>query len=345
MQCPKCGYFQKHKYGFSCGGCRYQFVIDPKTTGFGDKRIKNAIDKLSAGDKYFTQEELYCKCFKPSKFSFGCFAFLVVLVAGGFLFFITNAEGGTRILLVVGLVLSIAGIILAYLFHTPGSDGRVIPAANSYVGRYFPPNLLKTDKIKEGSLSQVNYEEFQPDHFLVVDCKETLAQLLTNGFHRDHNCLIMTDQKYPKKAFQYYRKFKLENPDAKLHLFHDASHEADMMAQDIASDGAWQTSLDAIVDLGIHTSNLHKTKRGTWRKGSELAAHCDKQKYIDDRLRDRWKYLIDSLPQGKLLTLLGFALESGHTLLGEEFHLVYVQDRPGADVALVGGDGGFDDFG
>ena len=113
-----------------------------------------------------------------------------------------------------GLIFSIVVIGIGYFYKlTPKPDGNVIPAVDSYVRKYFPPNLLKTDKIKEGSLSQINYEEFQPDHFLVVDCKETLAQLLTNGFHRDHNCLIMTDEKYPQKAFQYYRKFKEENPD------------------------------------------------------------------------------------------------------------------------------------
>ena len=102
-----------------------------------------------------------------------------------------------------GLILLI-GLIVA-LYRVNKIDTDVIPAVDAYVKRYFPPNLLKTDKIKENSFSQVKYEEFTPDHFLIVDCRETLAQLLTNGFHRDHNCMIMTSDKFPKKAFDYYQ--------------------------------------------------------------------------------------------------------------------------------------------
>ncbi len=92
MQCPKCGNFHKYKDGMTCS-CRYRFVTDPKVTGFGDKRMKNSIDRLSDGDRYFTQEELYCKCYKPTTFSkrvFGWFAVIATIISVVIIFWPVN---------------------------------------------------------------------------------------------------------------------------------------------------------------------------------------------------------------------------------------------------------------
>jgi hypothetical protein len=241
------------------------------------------------------------------------------------------------------------GLIVAF-YRVNKIDTDVIPAVDAYVKRYFPPNLLKTDKIKENSFSQVKYEEFTPDHFLIVDCRETLAQLLTNGFHRDHNCMIMTSDKFPKKAFDYYQGYKQSNPETKLYLFHDASRKGDMIGNSLVADSSWNTSTEQIVDLGINTKNLMSTNKGVWRCGSELAAHRKKEQYINEKINSNWKYMIDSLPQGRLLALLGFAFTSGYPLLSEEFHQAYLENQPNS--VATGGDGGggdggagYDDFG
>ena len=242
-----------------------------------------------------------------------------------------------------GLILLI-GLIVAF-YRVNKIDTDVIPAVDAYVKRYFPPNLLKTDKIKENSFSQVKYEEFTPDHFLIVDCRETLAQLLTNGFHRDHNCMIMTSDKFPKKAFDYYQGYKQSNPETKLYLFHDASLKGDLIGNSLVADSSWNTSTEQIVDLGINTKNLMSTNKGVWRCGSELAAHRKKEQYINEKINSNWKYMIDSLPQGRLLALLGFAFTSGYPLLSEEFHQAYLENQPNS--VATGGDGGagYDDFG
>ena len=341
MQCPKCGDFHKHKDGMTCS-CRYRFVTDPKVTGFGDKRMKSSIDRLSDGDRYFTQEELYCKCYKPTTFlkSFvGWFAVATIVS----LIILLSQDASAVAMFIPGLTLLI-GLIVA-LNRVNKIDTDVIPAVDAYVKRYFPPNLLKTDKIKENSFSQVKYEEFTPDHFLIVDCRETLAQLLTNGFHRDHNCMIMTSDKFPKKAFDYYQGYKQSNPETKLYLFHDASRKGDRIGNSLVADSSWNTSTEQIVDLGINTKNLMSTNKGVWRCGSELAAHRKKEQYINEKINSNWKYMIDSLPQGRLLALLGFAFTSGYPLLSEEFHQAYLENQPNS--VATGGDGGagYDDFG
>jgi hypothetical protein len=184
-----------------------------------------------------------------------------------------------------------------------------------------------------------------PDHFLVVDCKETLAQLLTNGFHRDNNCLIMTSDKFPKKAFEFYKLTKQKNPATKLHLFHDASLAGDMIGSKLVADSSWETKFEDIIDLGVRTDNLKKTKKGIWRKDSQLAFHKNKAGFIDDKLSGGWKYMIDSLPQGRLLALLGFAFETKLPLLSDEFHQAYLENKPSDGAYHGGGDGGYDDFG
>jgi len=327
--------------------CRYQFVTDPKVSGFGDKRIKSSIDKLSDGDKHFTQEELYCKCYKPTTFfkSFCGFGVIAAFIAAILFFGVFDSGDASEFTLMLcpGLIM-LVGLIVAF-GRANKTDTNVIPAVDAYVGRYFPPNLLKTNKIKENSFSQVKYEEFTPDHFLIVDCRETLAQLLTNGFHRDHNCMIMTTDKFPQKAFDYYQSYKQSNPETKLYLFHDASFKGDLIGETLVEDKSWNTSIEQIVDLGINTKNLMSTNKGIWRSGSELAAHRKKEQYINEKINRNWKYMIDSLPQGRLLALLGFAFTSGYPLLSEEFHQAYLENQPHAGAS--GSDSGthYDDFG
>ncbi len=335
MQCPECGSFHKHKYGMTCS-CNYRFVTDPKVYGFGDKRIKNAAAKLSEGDSYFTQEELYCKCFKRKSMKIALAISVTMMTVG--LVMYPAAVG--LLLIVIAPV-----IVLVSYFNVNQSDDNVVEAVNAYVHKYCPPNLLKTEKIKDSSFKQLNYEDFMPDHFLVVDCKETLAQLLTNGFHRDNNCLILTSDKFPKKAFDFYKLTKQQNPATKLHLFHDASLIGDMIGNNIVADSSWATNLEDIIDLGVRTENLKKTKKGIWRKELELAYHKNKEGFISEKLNSGWKYMIDSLPQGRLLALLGFAFETKLPLLSDEFHQAYLENKPSDGGYYGGGDGGYDDFG
>ncbi|MAS76740.1 MAG: hypothetical protein CMO57_10155 [Verrucomicrobiales bacterium] len=347
MQCPECGSFHKHKDGMTCS-CKYKFVTDPKVYGFGDKRIKNAVAKLSEGDSYFTQEELYCKCFKrKSMAKILVIAILMIIFGSGFYLVSSenpNSDGPPAVMGLICVVIAPLILLVSY-FNYNKSDDNVVDAVNAYIRKYFPPNLLKTEKIKDSSFKQLNYEDFMPDHFLVVDCKETLAQLLTNGFHRDNNCLIMTSDKFPKKAFDFYKLTKQKNPDTKLHLFHDASLGGDMIGNNIVADSSWETNLEDIIDLGVSTDNLNKTKKGVWRKDSHLAFHKNKEGFIDEKLNGGWKYMIDSLPQGRLLALLGFAFETKLPLLSDEFHQAYLENKPAADPHYYGGDGGYDDFG
>ena len=55
--------------------------------------------------------------------------------------------------------------------------------------------------------------------------------------------------------------------------------------------------------------------------------------------------MIDSLPQGRLLALLGFAFTSGYPLLSEEFHQAYLENQPHAGASGVDGGSQYDDFG
>jgi len=338
MQCPECGSFHKYKDGMTCSSCSYRFVTNPKVNGFGDKRIKNAVTKLSEGDSYFTQEELYCKCYKRKSPAIAIVISAIIIIVG-VLFLLSNPN-------FLGILMIVAGtLFILWSLFSDKTDDNVVDAVNAYIRKYYPPNLLKTEKIKDSSFKQLNYEDFMPDHFLVVDCKETLAQLLTNGFHRDNNCLIMTSDKFPKKAFDFYKLTKQKNPDTKLHLFHDASLGGDMIGNNIVADSSWETNLEDIIDLGVSTDNLNKTKKGVWRKDSHLAFHKNKEGFIDEKLNGGWKYMIDSLPQGRLLALLGFAFETKLPLLSDEFHQAYLENKPAADPHYYGGDGGYDDFG
>tara|TARA_B100000459_G_C8582579_1_gene203989 strand:- start:472 stop:1470 length:999 start_codon:yes stop_codon:yes gene_type:complete len=328
--------------------CKYKFVTDPKVYGFGDKRIKNAVAKLSEGDSYFTQEELYCKCFKRKSLT-GALVLSTIMLIAGLVFYMAlsgdSSAGAPPAFMGLICVVIAPLILLVSYFNLNKSDDNVVEAVNAYVRKYFPPNLLKTEKIKDSSFKQLNYEDFMPDHFLVVDCKETLAQLLTNGFHRDNNCLIMTSDKFPKKAFDFYKLTKQKNPATKLHLFHDASLGGDMIGNNIVADSSWETNLEDLIDLGVRTENLKKTKKGIWRKELELAFHKNKEGFISEKLNGGWKYMIDSLPQGRLLALLGFAFETKLPLLSDEFHQAYLENKPAADPHYYGSDGGYDDFG
>ncbi|MCD8535794.1 MAG: hypothetical protein LR011_13830 [Verrucomicrobia bacterium] len=67
-----------------CRRCGYQFILNPKSMGVGDKRLFKAAEKLSlSGTTYFTRDQLICACFlkkeRQSGFRFVAFILLSLI--------------------------------------------------------------------------------------------------------------------------------------------------------------------------------------------------------------------------------------------------------------------------
>ena len=72
MICPKCDHVTKYRDASSfkelkCFHCNYVFAIDPKSMGFGDRRIWKVAEKLSKGGRYFTEQQLACTCLSKTE--------------------------------------------------------------------------------------------------------------------------------------------------------------------------------------------------------------------------------------------------------------------------------------
>ncbi len=60
MKCPKCENSQKYIYGMTCLNCKYEFVLNPKTSGSSDYRFNKVVQVVSEeGTKYYTFNQFY----------------------------------------------------------------------------------------------------------------------------------------------------------------------------------------------------------------------------------------------------------------------------------------------
>ena len=376
MICPECSQVIKHKYAstwgsgtLKCTYCNYVFALDPKTMGFGDRRVLKVADKLSkGGERYFTEQQLACACLLKkerspqfaSAMGCGCAGFVAtfVIVAGAM-----EALPGLGLFifaLIIGLVCAITALntrpankiwlgVQKYC-QKKGHPFLITPTgAKAIIDR-----LLKKDKL--------SFEDFHPDKALIVDDVEFVALLLLNNFHRDSNCLVLDVNSVSGPFYDYF--VKRQTSDEKLDVFavHDGGKTEELMVAQIKNNPKW-IGCEAITDLGLTREALSSYKRGTWIDEITGNVTNHKPKKIDEKYISNSVYPIDCIPPDKLNMSLHACMASGCVMLSPEMFAAIgtgsshnsggdgnnSYDSSGSGNSSydsgAGGGAGFDDFG
>ncbi len=329
MICPKCSQLTKHRdastyrsSALKCAHCDYTFALDPKTMGFGDRRVLRVADKLSKAGRYFTEQQLACACLLKKERSP---QFAALMVRGFVVFFVVLLLNAIEPifsglgLLIAGLIPSLIAVLIA-LNSTPkfsiwlgvqkycqekGHQFLITPkSAKAIIDR-----LLKKDKL--------SFEDFHPDKALIVDDVEFVALLLLNNFHRDSNCLVLDVNNVSGPFYDYF--VKRQTSDEKLDVFavHDGGKTEEVMVAQIKNNPKW-IGCEAITDLGLTREALSTYKRGTWIDEKTGIVTDHKPKKIDEKYNSNCVYPIDCIPPDKLNISLNACIAGGCVMLSPQ---------------------------
>ena len=326
MICPKCDSVTKHRDASSyssselkCSSCSYVYALDPKRMGFGDRRIWKVAEKLSKGGRYFTEQQLACACLSKSerKITTGTLTGAIC----GLIALILFTIGGTPIplSLIIGVVL---GLIIGVIFTNSGEKAKLWTGVQSYCYKKGHQFLI-TPKNAEAIIgrlekkNKITFQDFNPDKALIVDDLEFVALLLLNDFHRDSNCLVLSENNKSGPFYEYF--VKRQQSENKLPVFavHDGGAEEEIMVSRIKKDPKW-IGCEEITDLGLSREILTDYKSGTWineRSGS-VQAHSPKK--IDEKYKASWVFPVDCIPPEKLNLSLNACMAGGFAMLSPQ---------------------------
>ena len=248
MICPKCDSVTKHRDASSyssselkCSSCSYVYALDPKRMGFGDRRIWKVAEKLSKGGRYFTEQQLACACLSKSERKIttgtltGAICGLIALIL------LTIGETSIPLSLIIGVVL---GLFVGVIFTNSGEKAKLWTGVQSYCYKKGHQFLI-TPKNAEAIIgrlekkNKITFQDFNPDKALIVDDLEFVALLLLNDFHRDSNCLVLSENHKSGPFYEYF--VKRQQSENKLPVFavHDGGAEEEIMVSRIKKDPKW----------------------------------------------------------------------------------------------------------
>ena len=334
MICPKCSQVTKHKdastyraVSLRCAHCSYIFALDPKTMGFGDRRVLKVADKLSKGGRYFTEQQLACSCLLKKERSITVISLMGLFIAGFFIGIFGSAWLNSLGAQISGSAALLSGLIVALVFLFAGvfkdpPTNKIWYGVQKYCEEKSHPFLITPRNAKEIinrllKKDKMSFEDFHPDKALIVDDVEFVALLLLNNFHRDSNCLVLNMNNVSGPFYDYF--VERQTSDEKLAVFavHDGGETEETMVAQIRDNPKW-IGCEEITDLGLTREALRTYKRGTWINENTGIVRDHKPKKIDDRYSSNCVYPLDCIPADKLNISLNACIAGGCVMLSPQ---------------------------
>lgn len=372
MICPKCAerkrysYEAKHGgYNPTCSACGYEFILTPNISGVSDRWILKVLNLVSSGNtSYFTEEQFINQALSRKKrlrgynlvsliFAIGFLSCFLLMIKVGPYKTPNESENIARWvgLIIISAVPLFFGLVI--LFGGGFREGKSM-ALVSTLRKYIqarPHPFLLTSNVAEKLMNKLDesvLQDFHPDKVLIVDDLDYAILLLLNDFHRNENCLVLTESKRPRNSFKYFKERQANGEDLPIYLLHDFEPEADWSIENVTSDTQWGLKPEQITDLGLNEEDLMNCKTGIWYDPDtdDVQVHVKRKSYIDDKIEDGWIFPIDALPFNKIQPALSFCMEHRCSLLSP----VALAAMPaiigsGIDGSSSSGSTDFDDFG
>jgi hypothetical protein len=90
------------------------------------------------------------------------------------------------------------------------------------------------------------------DRVVVCDSPEIAQLLISNNFHFEHNCAILTIDRYPQSIFDTTMEMLSRNPDLKVYALHDCSPQGLQLIRRLRTEEMWfPNPAIPIIDVGI----------------------------------------------------------------------------------------------
>lgn len=164
---------------------------------------------------------------------------------------------------IVTAILAITSVWLGFVKKRQQADivdaPFVTPSqAKSWLDRWSEINgvpatlLAKTPKALVPAPIQPEVSAYSFDRLVVCDSPEIAHTLISNNFHFEHNCAILSINGYPENIFGTTMEMLRRNPELKIYALHDCTPTGVQLVHKIRAQPGWfpQTELP-IIDVGI----------------------------------------------------------------------------------------------
>ncbi len=177
------------------------------------------------------------------------------------------------------------------------------------------------------------------DRVVVCDRPEIAQLLISNNFHFEHNCAILSIDQYPQSIFTTTMEMLRRNPDLKVYALHDCSPAGVQLIHRLRSTAEWFPNPEIpIVDVGILPRQI-LANIDVMTPQSDQSAQAAQQ--LDPVIRQNlnpselaWLetgcYLeLESFPPQKLIQILQRAINESRELAIVEGGDMLIMDSPG----------------
>ncbi|MDM8549989.1 hypothetical protein QUF72_07935 [Desulfobacterales bacterium HSG2] len=334
MKCPECDHNQKYVDGMTCGSCGYRFALNPKETPkLTDIAIRKMIDRVSGeGEYYFTYNQLLAQIHRrfagPAYGCAGCLGiliFLIILVPAEFLLIGYFTADLTTVVVVTSVMLILPIAVCLYITRRfrigPGVSISEARGKINTCHSVHPIKKMVDGKAFENLKSEEFDEEifqYAPDRILIVERNDIADMLLLNRFHLENKTLVVSEEKYPLRAFRACREYLSLYPDMEVALMHDASEKGLGMKKRILSDPNWNLEEKNVRDLGLFPEDLVHLKTPMWiPKKMALEKILPKGDPMEN-IRKGYTMPFDVAPAKAMMGTMVLAVTLGVALLSEE---------------------------
>lgn len=299
MKCIQCGtdnlLRDRTTHQGRCKQCNHQFVFEPTTMGVNkitDGFFANAIANVSGNNTfYFTLKQLLYLINQRLDRKIG--TGLNGLQIGGLVLIgvgVVLVRQAWFILVPIGIGLIILGSIQQFRRKKNISLRVSASQLQDWLHAWTqingsPEKLLTTPR--EAQLPAVVSPEVSAYSFdrLVVCESDTIAHLLiTNNFHFENNCAILSIKGYPKSIFDTTMQMVRRNPDLKVYALHNCTPQGIERLHQLRQSPKWFLDSNVvIVDVGILPRQILSAKRGVFIQTSPESAQAAQQLPADVR--------------------------------------------------------------
>lgn len=278
MKCIQCGkdstYAVRRGSGGRCGGCKQQFAFEPKldplklTDGLFLKIISNV---SGDGKLYFTEKQLWYefnrKAAKKRLASCGASSILWIIALPA----VYHALGARHLLMIVAcMALALAAAAAAKPTPKPTKPvyAPVSLAAfqTNYLAKWIAAHgrleRMIVDPVRSKTVASFGRTEditaFSFDRVLVTQTADTAAMLVSNNFHFENNCAILSLDGYPYDRFDTVYQMLGRNPSLMVFALHDASYAGAGMGSALRDARWFPDPAIRIIDLGLRPIHAQK---------------------------------------------------------------------------------------
>jgi hypothetical protein len=116
-----------------------------------------------------------------------------------------------------------------------------------------PENILPPPQISSlPAAPNPEVTAYSFDRVVVCDSPEIAQLLISNNFHFEHNCAILTIDRYPQSIFDTTMEMLSRNPDLKVYALHNCSPQGLKLIRRLRAEETWfPNPTIPIIDVGI----------------------------------------------------------------------------------------------